>query len=215
MASLTFPLSLATFWNVLRLEQVSFNLGEAIQMNQTRGGEIVTAKLGNRLWSGTASLVPSATGAGDAVRALMDLIAQPGASFHAYDPRRIRPQAGWGQGANTVTVHSVATDRREITIAGNLLGNEIRAGDHLSIIYGVGRLYYGRVVRGASFVAGTPVTAQIEVVPVLPIEVTVDDVVRLSFPYLKAVYVPGSFSGGERLAGFDAGYSFRFMQTLR
>lgn len=215
MASLTFPLDSAAFWDKLRIASATFALGDALQINQTRGGQVVTARLGVPLWRATVNLTASAPGRADNIAALVDLVRQSGASFHAYDPRRRLPQAGWDQGATSVTISAIASDRRELTVAGNLPGSVVTAGDHLSIVYGT-RIYYGRVVQGGTFSsAGASSAVTLEVTPSLPVAVSTSDAVRLAQPYLEAVYVPGSFAAPERMPGYDAGYGFDIMQTLR
>lgn len=220
MASITFPIDLAGFWQGLRVSSIQFTLGEAISMAETAGGEILTARRGNRLWSGTAEVTPAKPNDQDQVMALIDLIRQSGASFMVYDHKRRFSQHdpdGSHQGATICTASSVAADRREITLEGLPIGYVLTRGDHVSIAYGASpvRYYLGRVVQGATFAATTPTTVTVELTPTIPPGVTPGDAVSLVRPSCKAVYVPGSLKALTRRPVIDTGFSFQWTQTLR
>lgn len=217
MAALTFPLGAATFWDGLEIAALSFRLGEAMSASETGGGEVLTARMGTRLWSGEARIPPAQDQ--DQALALIDLIRQPGAPFMVYDRRRQYAQADPGgaiQGAAVCRVASVAANAREITLTDLPAGYVLTLGDHLSIAYGSSpiRYFLARVVAGGTF-AGSPAQVAIEVVPEIPAGVAADDVVSLVKPICKAVYIPESFSGVSRSLVLDSGFSFKWRQTLR
>ena len=47
MASLTFPLSIGTFWNQLNIAEIEWSLSEAREINITGGGNVIDANLGS------------------------------------------------------------------------------------------------------------------------------------------------------------------------
>lgn len=215
--AITFPIDLATFWDSLGIHMYSFRLGEAMSVSETGGGEVLTARMGTRLWMGEAFVPPNRDH--DQVLALIDLIRQSGAPFLIYDRRRKFTQADPGgaiQGAAVCRVASVAGNAREMTLTDLPSGYVLTPGDHLSISYGSTpiRYFLARVVTGGTFV-GAPAQVTVEVVPGIPEAVAADDVVRLIQPICKAVYVPDSFSGLRRRSAFDEGFSFAWRQTVR
>lgn len=220
--SVAFPAFWAQFWGDLRFDSVEFRLGENLLTAQTGGGEILTARRGQRLWSGVATISANTHDQQDQIRARLNLMQRPGSSFILYDPWRKYPQSDpTGSAINahgsTVQVSSVASDRREITIKHLPNGYVLTRGDHVSIAYGSSptRYYLGQVVTGATTQAGSPTTCTVELAPDIPATVTENDVVSVDFPHLKAVYVPNSFSGGERNRVGANSFSFEWRQTLR
>lgn len=215
--AISFPLGLGTFWDGLEISALSFRLGEAMSVSETGEGEVLTARMGVRLWSGEAAIPPAADQ--DSALAMIDLIRQPGAPFMVYDPRRTYAQADPGgviQGADVCRVVSVAANLREITLEDLPAGYILTPGDHVSIAYGSSpiRYFLGRVVAGDTF-DGLPARAAVEVVPQIPETVEAGDVVSLIKPICKAVYVPDSFSGVTRGVAIDGGFSFKWRQTVK
>lgn len=213
----TFPLQRGQFWTALRPISWSFDLTSATSTAETGGGEVLTATRGTRLWTGTVHMPSRRKADQDKVRALIDLIQEPGASFLAYDWARKAPQSdptGAQQGAATCAVASVGANRRDLTLSGLPSGFVLTVGDHLCIPH-LGnpmRYYLGRVIQGATFASGQ---ATIEVMPSVPLGVQVNDAVQLRLPFCKAVYLPGSFQGVSRGQTFDSGFSFSWVQTFR
>lgn len=214
--ALAFPLDLADFWQGFRAASVSFTLGEAVAMAETGEGQVLTARVGQRLWYGSVATPITAVGGQDAVVALVDLLRDAAASFLIHDPRRAFPAADPGGailGASAVTVAAVASNRRDVTLQGAPGGYVLSRGDHVSVQYGSGpvRYYLGRVVTGGSFAPN----GTVELAPALPAGIGAGATVHLARPRLKAVMVPESFSGFARLPGHDDGFSFSWRQTLR
>jgi len=214
MAAIGGTLTLAEFWDELRISAVMWPLGEAMSTSETRGGEILTARLGTRLWSGTAT-IPPATGANqDRLMALVDLIRSEGISFLCYDPRRAYPQNdldGSVQGANTCSVNTAGSDRRLVTVSGPVNGFVFGRGDLIGIEFGTSQYYLGRVVADKTVSGGT---AELQVVPPLPAGVQASDTVTLRKPVMKAIYSPDSYKAPRRNPVVDEGFSFDFVQTL-
>ncbi|AET73302.1 hypothetical protein EMVG_00016 [Emiliania huxleyi virus PS401] len=219
----SFPLSLAQFHDLLRKQAADCNLGEALDIAETGGGEILSARIGNRLWAGSYTLHRQNAVDQEPILALIDLIRSPGRSFFTGDVAHRYPRLdpdGSILGATAVTVQSVEANNRELKLQGAPDGYTVSAGDHISIIYGSSPVKYGyfRVVSGSSFNdAFTPTrTGLIEVQPFIPAGITGGETVQLVEPRMKAVYVPGSFSGGGRVRPMKAGpIQFSWRQSLR
>lgn len=215
-----FPIWYGDFWERLPLSSYSFWLNDNLLTAETGGGEILTARRGQRLWHGTAQITPVSTGQADDVGATLDLLREAGTSFMVYDPARRWSQHdpdGSIQGSEVCSVFAVNANLREITLQGLSAGYTLTTGDHVSIAYGSGpvRYYLGKVAVGGTFQAGTPTTATIELVPRLPSTVTQNDTVTLRRPVCKAVYVPESFRGLTRQPRADESFTFRWRQTVR
>ena len=54
--AMTFPLTLNGFWNLLPIESCPFDLPEMVQVSRSRGGELMQAEIGTRLWSADVRL---------------------------------------------------------------------------------------------------------------------------------------------------------------
>jgi hypothetical protein len=215
---MTFPLSVADFFNGLTISEMAFDLDEPITTSETEAGEILTASRGVSLWRGRLTLSPGRTVSGEAMRARIDLLRRSGATFWLEHPVMRFPQAdreGRILRGFSPTVSALPANFRQVTIGGLPAHYSIRAGDHLSISFGTGgaRRSYHRVVSGATVASGA--AGPIEVNPPLPASVQVGNAVQLLRPALKAMIRPGSHSGAVlRPAGISGLESFDWVQTL-
>lgn len=212
---IAFPLTLADFWQQQRIASLEFRLGENMEIAETGGGEILSARTGPRLWGGKIAIPRGTDDQVDNAVALIDLLRQPGGSFLINDPRRSAPRHdpdGSIQNGATVTIQSI-TSAREMVLAGLPNGFELGRSDHLSIIYGSDpvRYYLARIVTGGT----VSTTVSVEVQPFIPAGVTTGLTVFLRDPVCKAVYIPNSFSGGERVRLRSKAVMFSWRQTLR
>lgn len=204
----TFPIPLGDFWSALEVSAISCVLSSAVEMSETGSGEILTARNGTRLWGGSVVLVPEQHADADAVVALVELLQDAGGTFLANDPVRrfpIADPAGAAIGAQTFSLTTIASNRREITIAASGGGVTLSRGDHLSFVYG-SRYYYGRVITGAAAAASVTV----EVVPHVPEDATTGGAVHLSDPRMTALIVPNTHNFDRRPALTDPiGFEWR------
>lgn len=219
----TFPLSAALFMDRLPIGSVSMDCPEQIEMSQTAGGEVLSATLAPRLWTGKITLGRMTRAEEAEARGLLDILRAPGRSFEAYEPRSIWPRLdpnGAALGAATPRLNSVAANNREITLRGLPAGYGLRIGDFLSFAYGSNpvRQALHKVVSLSVTANGSGVTPLFEVIPnIRPGAVTGTSgaPVRLHKPWCKAVLVPGSFEAGTSRRGLSEGTTFSFQQTLR
>jgi len=213
----SFPLSTAEFMDRLPISQITFDLPEAREISETKGGEILTAELGTRLWQGQITLdVMTSTEADEAI-AMLDVARRAGASFMVHDVRRPFPRLDpTGTIADgTVVLYGVRNGREIQVVGGVPNGFRLQRHDYLAFTYGTNPVRYAlhRVASPATFTNG--LTGWFEVSPSLRPGWTTSATVRLRRPACKAIIVPGSFQPGRVKETITSGVSFRFSQTLR
>jgi hypothetical protein len=215
--ALTFPLTLAQFYDWLPISRVTVRLGRAVTFSETAGGARISHQRGARLWGGKIILDKDSHATWAAIEARLALLEEPGASFLLRDPRMHGPIADpfkIALGAATPVIQAVAADMRSLDISGLPAGYVISEGDLLGFEYGLNpiRYAYHRVAFGA-VADGTGLAAGIEVAPFLRPGVPIGGTVTLGTPVLKAT-IPEADYGASR-AVISQGGSFDWMQTLR
>lgn len=216
--ALTFPLSFAQFVSLLPIRRLSLDLPEQVTLSRTRGGEILQAERGARLWQAEIELDQMRADEAAAVMPLINLLRGAGASFLLSDPARPRPRAD-ATGTNplsAVKINSAGT--RELTLSGLPASYTLKSGDLISWTYGTSPVRHAlhEVINPSVSANASGVTGAIEVTPPIRPGVTGGAAVRLLTPWCKAIIVPGSVSPGQRRAGgILEGVKFRTQQTLR
>jgi hypothetical protein len=215
---LSYPLSHAQFLGALRVEEVTFRLSHPQEHTRLGDGSVISASLGAALWTGTIRLAQANHPRHAQMEALIALMDQPGATFLCHDPRQIGPANDPTSailGSRTVTIHSVASNMRELRITGLASTYVLSAGDMLAFEYGsnpVRHALHRIVVGGAA--ASTGLTPLLEVVPNLRPGAAAGLMVSLVRPACKARLLPDPTYGSGRQA-LSRGASFDFIQTLR
>ncbi|WP_323041581.1 hypothetical protein [Gemmobacter sp.] len=217
--ALTFPLSTTQFMDLLPIKEMTFELSEAMETDETGGGEILTADLGARLWQGEIVLGDMTPDEADTALALIDLLRRAGGSFMVHDRARPWPRSDWKGAALATfspTIYALNAAPRELRIAGLPVGYVLRPRDALAFSYGSNptRFALHRLV-GSVTANASGIVPQTEVVPNIRPGATVGAAVQLIKPACKAVIVPGSYQPGRRKARLTTGASFRWQQTLR
>lgn len=215
----SFPLSVASFMDLLPISQITFELPEAREVSETRGGEILTAELGVRLWQGEITLGDMTPDEADEALAMLDVARRPGASFMVHDVRRPGPRldpTGIGLATAEPALYGVRDGGREMRISGLPGGYGLRRHDYLAFSYGTGPVRYAlhRIAAPAG-AAGTGITGWFEVSPNLRSGWTIGAAIGLRMAACKAIIVPGSFQAGRTRSTITSGVSFRWIQTLR
>lgn len=219
---LTFPLSLAAWQDLLPVAQMRLELDEAMQSDETGGGEVFAADIGAALWQGELVLAPSTRLLSSRHQALIAAVRSPGRPFHVTDLTRPYPAAdpagtvlgSFNAFAPTVLANS-QNGGREIVLSGLHANYVLSPGDWLHFDYGSSpaRRALHQVVTGNTADSFGDSTDWIEVVPpVRPFTGT--PAVTLARPSCKAVYVPGSGAGRVVQGYTGSGLSLRFRQTL-
>lgn len=216
--ALAFPLSIAAFWDLLPIEEISFDAPEQLEMSQTAGGEFLTADLAPMLWTGSVRLGDMGRIEVAVPEVLLDTLRPAGRSFYAYDKRRPGPLndlSGAILGAATPTIHTLNVNNRDIRLQGLPAGYSLAAGDYLAFDYGSQpRRALHRVVSTVAITAGTGITPLFEVSPMIRPGALVGAAVTLMRASCKARLVPGSVNKGNTSKTVTSGMSFKFTQTL-
>ena len=225
--ALSFPLSTADFFSGLAVESVTWDLGESLGISRTGGGAVLTYDDGPRLWRGTVYLRPGYHDDISEQAAKLDLIRYSGRPFFAYNPVRAGPRydpSGIVLAASTPTIGAIASNNRDLTISGLPSSYVLSAGDLLSFTYLSSPTRYAmhRVAVGA--IADTSGSATVELSSYIRTGAAAGASITLIKPFIKAVYIPGSFGFTSMMSGagsygasqinVTAGPSFQFIQTL-
>jgi hypothetical protein len=218
--ALTYPLSIATFADILLVRRSTFHLPEQVQMDRTAGGEQLTADMGERLWQGEielGTLLRTETGR---IEVLVDLLRPAGRSFMLYDHRRAYPlldPTGSILGASTPTILALGGDPRELSLAGLPAGYTLSAGDYLAFSYGTTPVRFAlhRVVPQTVVANGSGQTAVFEVTPAIRPGAAAGAAVTLKKPACKAVLIAGSTVAATGRQALTEGLGFEWVQSLR
>ena len=205
--AISFPVILDDFFNDLVISSMSFELGENVEIEETASGEILTSTVGARLWFGSVVVSRGKHSSREHMRARLDLLRRPGASFLVGHPFAKFPQsAPSGTGFGAITVNSRVSSR-ELTLVG-VPAAGLTAGDHISIEFATGKFSYHRIVTGGT-------TGNIEVNPDLPAGVSSGNTVTAINPYLKAIIRPGNTDQSNLTPARISGeFVFDWVQTM-
>lgn len=217
--AVSFPLSLAQFYDKLRVASESLDLPPSAVSSVSSAGEIFTASSGNALWRGAVSMARAVTLSRDEeVQALLRLLARPGASFMARPVARKNPFTDQNGTAvlSSVVISSIDANSRDMALTGLPAGFVLTAGDYLSFDYGTSpvRRAFHQIVSGA-VADGTGLTPSFEVVPPIRSGASVGAAVTLQAPSFKAVIEPDSVNTGTYGLVSVNGVQLSFRQTLR
>lgn len=218
--ALTFPLSLASFADILPVKAYSCDLPERVQQSSTAGGEQLSADMAERLWTGRVDLGWMVKAEVGRPEVLIQILKQ-GHAFHMLDGRRKYPLAdptGSILGAAAVTILALGGDPRELSLAGLPAGYTLSAGDYLSFAYtslSVTRQALHKIVPVSVVADGAGETALFEVIPAIRPGAVAGAAVTLAKPFCKAVMVAGSASPSTGQSTLYDGLGFDWVQTLR
>lgn len=219
MAVLTFPLTLAQFFDLLPIEKAGLDLPEALDMSQTAGGEVLTTDLGTSLWSGRIDLAVMTHDEVSDIRPLINILRRSGASFLVSDPTRPWPRLdpnGTLLGAATPTILAVGGSMRELSLSGLPAAYPISRGDLISFTYGSSPTRYAlHEFVGAAVADGAGQTGLIEINPPIRPGAAGGAAVQLVWPRCKARLVPGENSTGVTSDTITSEAKLAWTQTLR
>jgi len=218
MAVLTFPLTLAQFYDLLPIGKAELDLPEALDVSQTTGGEVLTADLGTSLWSGRIELGVMTHDEVSAIRPLINILRRAGTSFLVSDPTRPWPRLdpkGTILGAATPTILAVGGSMRELSLTGLPAAYPISRGDLISFTYGSPTRYALHEVVAAAVANGAGQTGLIEVNPPIRPGAAAGAAVQLVRPRCKARLVPGENTTGITSHTITSEAQIAWTQTLR
>jgi len=219
--ALTFPLTPQNFLETFRVEELHLDTPAQQEFSQTGAGEILVRAFGPPLWKGRMVLSNYRFDCGAGLRAKIDLLRRPGASFMMYDVRKPYPASdprgviinGFGQ---TPQLRSVAANRRDITLGGLPPNYHLSPGDYISFMYGANPPRYAmhQLVTEAT-AGGGGTTGTFEVTPPIREGYALNAAVRVQRAWFKAVMIPNTFEAGTITSMARTGMAFEFIQTLR
>lgn len=217
--ALGFPLSLSEFFNPLVTPDVTMDLGEAMSIQTTQGGEIIASDYGARLWYGTVTVWAKTYTTIDSAASRAKLLRQAGASFLITHPSREGPQAdptGAILGGATPTIVSVNANRRDVTINGLPAGYVLTNGDLIEFNYLSSPVRYALHEVVSQVTASGGGAAVVELMPPLRPGYVTPMSIRLIQPRCQAKMIPGSYQPPthSRLSPLSS-FSFDWQQTLR
>lgn len=137
--ALSFPLSVQNLADLLPIATVEWTLGEDQELSGMGSGELLAHDLGPRLWSAECSTIEADIDTIEALRARLNALDGAMQSFYLFDPRRPNPATdptGAALASATVTILSIETNRKELTLAGLPAGFVLPAGTVLSVSAG-------------------------------------------------------------------------------
>lgn len=219
MSLMTFPLPLSDFFGGLRVSEATpLHLPDTRQTSRTRGGEVISASVGNRLWTGSVKISPSYHAGADAVAAKLARLTDPDASFFACPLGRAGPisdPTGEYLAGLTPKINAIAANNRELRISGLPNGLTLQTGDFLSFTYGSSPIRYAfhQVVGGGGPASSGGLSPWLEVMPPLRLGAATGTDVALVRPCFKAVAVSAGY--GSRRPLISDGLAIEFVQTLR
>jgi hypothetical protein len=216
--TLSFPLSLANFWDQLLISTVAMDCAPQLESSGTGAGQRLTREVAPALWHGSVTLGNLTPAEAADQMALVDLARQSGATFLVCDRTRPYPSLdpdGAVVGIATVTVQAIGATRRDLRLTGLPPNYQIRRGDLVGVTWGASPLRYGlhRIVVAASADA-TGLTGWCEVAPALPSALAAGAAASLARPVFMAM-MDGPVRRGTLRRGIVEGISFDFIQTLR
>lgn len=215
----SFPTVVQNFFETLAIQSALPDLTEDMDLNWNGQGELMTADVGERLWKMDLTLKSDRYEEVEASRARIQVFRQAGRPFFAHALPMFYPQydpTGLILGATVPTLSSVATNMRDIRLAGLPAGYQIRAGDFLSFSYSTNPVRYAfhQAVSDAT-ASGAGLTGTFEVNTEIRPGFALGADVRLIKPLFKAIILPGSYRGGMSMGMMTRDISFTIQQTLR
>lgn len=213
------PIPLADFFDKLRIRWGSqFYLPGNRISSRTRGGEIIDAKIGNSLWTGSVTAVTRTTQQLAEVQGMIERIDGAGLPFLVHALPACGPafdRDGAIIAGHSPQINVIAGNRLSTSIKGLAASYVLTVGDLLSVTYGSNPVRYSmhRVTAGGT-ANGSGAMTGVGLWPPLPDGVATNAPITLYKPVIKAVLVPDSVRWPSY--GFGVGeISFDFVQTMR
>lgn len=216
--ALSFPLPVS-FFGGLKVASCVFDLPDALESSRTADGAVLTASLGERLWSARVTLAPGLARDIEAVKARLSVLREAGRSLLVHPYPVFSPghdPDGAALAGATVTIYALAGNSRELRLQGLPPGFVLRAGEFMSFQYlDPPHLALHQVVSVEVVADGGGITPLIEVTPHIRPGAVTGATVSLFKPAMRGVIVPGSVSVGASRPVFSEGLSFEVVQVLR
>jgi hypothetical protein len=216
---LTFPLPLDEFFDDLPIGAGEIDLSEALEMSETGKGEILTASIGERLWTAKFEIASCSYEEADAIKARLDTLRYPGRSLFVRPTPSIGPVAdrdGLIMGVYEPKINTVESNNRVVLLEDLPPNYALNNGDFFSYQYGSNPIRYAlhQICNGFEGYPGGGSIIEVSsfVQPGWEAGVTLIELIR---PFFKAVLVPGSVNPGRKASQRVEGIAFSLIQTFR
>lgn len=195
--ALSVPLSRANLADLLPIATAEWQLQDNQELSNLGSGEVLAADLGPRLWQADCATIEADIETIEALRARFHALDGALNAFYLFDPRRPYPATdptGTLLAAATVTIQSIDTNRKELTLEGLPSHFVLPAGTFLSVTAGSpSRTALLQLVASIEASSGG-VAGPVEVRPHLRPWLASGQTVTLLKPVAKVKLVPGSLS---------------------
>ena len=214
--ALTFPLSLNSFADKLRITSVQWQLKRWDQLSGVGSGDVLAAQLAPPRISGTVTIAPMYHDDAAEVQALVESLDGPMQSFFLYAPQKAYPRYdpdGSKLGASTVTIHTVGSNNKSLQLQGLPSGYVMSTGDYLAYDYSMNPVRRGfHRISETVTTPGSGISPLFEVRPHLRPGTTTGLAVTLIKPAAKVFIVPETFDPGTARPIVTEGMQFEVMQ---
>jgi hypothetical protein len=133
--SLTYPYSLSTFANLLKLGQCTFSPSYGQEYSGQASGIIIAKDLRPALWKVTATTVPLKFSDANDIQALLEGLSGSIQTFYLFNPLRPYPKMA-PIVDTTCEINTLGTDGLSLSLKGLASGAVISRGDMISFSYG-------------------------------------------------------------------------------
>lgn len=212
--AITFPLATSVLADKLKIKSVVFDIKRNDELSGSGDGRLWQAELAPPLWTAEVALRTDFNDAAKQIAAILRKLNGSQEAFFLFDPISKYPQydpTGSILGSNTVTIGSIDSTRKSLSLTGLPAGYVITIGDKMSISYSSNPTRFAFLEASETITAnGSGVTGQIELFPSVPIGINAGAVVTLKKPICKMILMPGTHNPGTAQlphtenAGFQA-----------
>lgn len=191
--ALSFPLSAAAFWDLLRIDEGKFMPRWHQEGSDTAGGEPLYADLAPMSWDAEFTTVAMEHAEAASIMALINSLAGGLNSFLAWNPTLPYPSSdptGSIFGAATPVLGTI-TNRLVTAFTGFPAGYVVPRGTYFGVLFDTSRRYFGQFAEdktadGSGAIMATSIT------PALPASISAGAAVTISKPVAKFRMVPNS-----------------------
>jgi hypothetical protein len=213
---LSFPYSLASFADVLRMSTVRMRLVADQQISGMGGGKIIVADMSPKYWEFEVTLINMENALARRVQALIEALDESINDFYLYDPRAAYPLSdptGAILGASTVQINTLNVNNKELTFKGLPSTFINSVGDFFAFDFGSPtKRALHRIVVGGTATGG--ISPSLEVRPHILPGAAVNAAVTLIKAAARVKMIPGSFDPGTACQMMTTGMSFKCRQVF-
>ncbi len=205
-------LALSAIYDRLLIEATRFDIRRNDELSGAGDGALWQAELARPLWTAEVTLSDQTHDAMKQQAALIRKLGGARQNFLLCDTTSLYPQAdpeGAILGAAAVTLGAIGSDRTIAPLTGLPVGYVLTNGDKLQI-NGASKIAFVEVSEVA--VASVVGSANVEIIPRLPVWIAAGDTVVLKRPACPVVIMPGSHNPGTSQGVFTSGAGFTVIE---